>query len=223
MSAPLKIAVAATSGDAIVNYIAALQNLGAQPVQVDAVCSAALFDGLLLPGGGDILPARYGQENAACRFMDETLDALQFSLADVFISAGKPVFGICRGLQLLNVYFGGTLIQDLPSVALHSSGVPKVDLYHGSTAEEGSFLSALYGTEFPVNSSHHQAADRIGAGLRVVQRSDDGVVEALAHETLPVRCVQWHPERLCFGFRTEKAVDGSLVLRQFLEQCEALR
>ena len=223
MSAPMKIAIAAASEGAIVNYIAALEALGAQPVQTDAPCTAADFDGLLLPGGGDLLPERYGQENAACCGMDAALDALQFSLTDAFLSAGKPIFGICRGLQLLNVFFGGSLIQHLPSALLHSSSIPKVDLYHKSTAEEGSFLAELYGTAFSVNSSHHQAADRLGSGLRAVQVSEDGVVEALAHEVLPVRCVQWHPERLCFRFRTDNAVDGSLVLRQFLRQCEACR
>ena len=219
MSAPLKIALAATSGDAITNYITALNALGAVPVQADAPCSASGFDGLLLPGGGDILPARYAQENAACFGTDEALDALQFSLAETFLSAGKPIFGVCRGLQLLNVLFGGTLIQHLPCADRHSSGAAKTDLLHKSTAEEGSFPAALYGTEFVVNSSHHQAADRIGAGLRVVQRSEDGVVEALCHETLPVWCVQWHPERLCFAFCRDDAVDGSLILDWFLRKC----
>ncbi len=219
MSASLKIAIPALCDKPIINYVSALQNLGAEPVRIDASAKASSFDGLLLPGGGDVAPLRYGQENDGSRGIDPELDALQFAAADAFISAGKPVFGICRGLQLLNVFFGGTLVQDLPSAASHSSGIVGTDLYHDSSAAENSFLASVYGFSFRINSSHHQAVDRPGKGLQVVQYSHDGVVEALSHETLPVWCVQWHPERLCGRFATDRAVDGSLVLDWFLNKC----
>ena len=218
VSASIKIAIPALCDEPIVNYVSTLRNLGAEPVRIDASAKATSFDGLLLPGGGDISPLRYGQENEGSRGIDPELDALQFAAADAFISACKPVFGICRGQQLINVFFGGTLVQDLPSATCHSS-IAGTDLYHDSSAAEGSFLSSVYGSSFRINSSHHQAVDRPGNGLQVVQHSHDGVVEALSHETLSVWCVQWHPERLCGRFATDFAVDGSLILNWFLDKC----
>ncbi|MCQ2421069.1 MAG: gamma-glutamyl-gamma-aminobutyrate hydrolase family protein [Clostridia bacterium] len=220
MSSSLRIAIPALSDAPVANYVSALQSLGAQPVRIGAAAQVSSFDGLLLPGGWDINPDRYAQENVSCRNVDDELDALQFDAADAFISSGKPVFGICRGHQLLNVYFGGTLIQDIPSAACHSSGVPGTDLYHASRSAEGSFLSSVYGSNFRINSSHHQAVDRPGTGLQIVQYSHDGVVEALSHETRPIWCVQWHPERLCGRFATDRAVDGSLILKWFLDRCK---
>lgn len=219
MSVSLKIAIPALRDEPIVNYVSALRNLGAEPVRIDASAKVSFFDGLLLPGGGDISPLRYGQENEGSRGIDPELDALQFAAADAFITAGIPVFGICRGQQLLNVFFGGTLVQDLPAAARHSSGITGTDLYHESSAAEDSFLSSVYGFSFRINSSHHQAVDLPGKGLQIVQYSHDDVVEALSHETLPIWCVQWHPERLCGRFATDRAVDGSLILGWFLDKC----
>ena len=207
---PLKIAIPGRDGD-VINYTIAMMMLGAQPVTVWDEWNVEDFDGLLLPGGVDVHPGRYGQENVACGTIDEALDAIQFEIADAFIKAGKPVLGICRGHQLLNVYFGGTLIQDLEN-ADHHKWTPEGDRVHDTTADEGSFIAGIYGTAFPVNSAHHQ-------GLKAVQYSDDGVVEAMYHETLPVISVQWHPERMCFDHQREDTVNGSLVLSYFLDMC----
>ena len=94
---------------------------------------------------------------------------------------------------------------------------------HGTAAEPGSWLSGLYGARFPVNSAHHQAVDRVGEGLVVDQRSEDGVIEAMHHRNGRVFTGQWHPERMCFRHRREDTVDGSIVLQWFLRQCEACR
>lgn len=148
-------------------------------------------DFLLLPGGGDLEPWRYGQENTASRGLEPERDAAELALTDLFMTLGKPVFGVCRGMQTLNVFFGGTLVQDLPG---HSQVHGRDRLHRVRTAAGP--LAALCGENVTVNSAHHQAVDRLGAGLEAVQWAGDGVVEALRHRCLPVWAVQWHPERL---------------------------
>lgn len=220
MEGLLRIAIPASAEDTV-NYVAAVSKLGALPVLVDASCDPDTFDGLLLPGGADLVPARYGRENIACGQLDPELDELQFTVLDRFIRVGgKPVFGICRGHEVLNVYFGGTLIQDLPSASRHARtpGIP-VDKVHEAISVDGTFARELFGEGFRVNSSHHQAVEDFGEGLKPAMYSDDGVVEGLVHESLPVFSVQFHPERMCFDFAREDTVDGSLVLRRFLAMC----
>ena len=220
----LKIAIPVFSGKLFGNYIAALEALGAAIIIADQGIDAADCDGLLLPGGGDIDPALYGQENRACQNVNRALDDLQMDALDRFARADRPVLGVCRGHQLINVYFGGTLIQHLPTSGRHSrDSAADADRVHLTRALPDSFLAGLYGTEFAVNSSHHQAVDAPGAGLAAVQWSDDGVVEAMRHLTLPIFSVQWHPERMCLSHRRADTVDGSVLLDWFLEQCAKAR
>ena len=219
MNQTVKIAVCGKK-EQVGNYLSALGKLGAEATVVGADTQPEAFDGLLLPGGGDLASWRYGQENAGSDVPDEALDELQLSVLDRFVRAKKPVFGICRGHQLLNVYFGGTLIQDLAVRDSHTRDDNKRDRVHETTAAADSFLGRIYGTAFSVNSSHHQATARTGRGLRTVQLAADGTPEAAEHESLPVWSVQWHPERLCFDYARPDAVDGSRVLSFFLEQCE---
>ena len=202
------------------NYFSALVQLSAEPVLVGKDCVPAQFDGLLLPGGGDVDPQRYGQEVCGSLGIDEELDELQFSVLDAFVKAGKPVLGICRGHQVINVYFGGTLIQHLPTSQTHAAPEGERESFHSASAVPGNFVEALYGASQTVNSSHHQATDRFGSGLHAAQYAADGTVEAAFHEVLPIWSVQWHPERTCFDFAKEGVADGSLLLRFFLRQCE---
>ena len=149
-------------------------------------------DGLLLSGGGDLEPWRYGQENRGSHRMDPERDERDFRLLEEFLQRGKMVLGICRGLQVINVFFDGTLIQDL---AGHSAVDGKDRLHEVSTTDCG--LRRLWGGErIVVNSAHHQAVDRVGEGLQVIQRAEDGTIEGLRHERLPILALQWHPERL---------------------------
>lgn len=201
------------------NYENALRQLGTEPVLTGGPCDPADYDGLLIPGGDDINPARFGEENRGSEGIDDALDALQFEAIGRFVAAKKPIFGICRGHQVLNVYFGGSLIQDLGEKNAVHRRQNGADNVHGAVAEADSWLGQLYGTHFSTNSAHHQALGRIGDGLRVVSWSEDGVAEALVHETLPIFSVQWHPERMCFAHARTDTVDGSRVLRQFLEVC----
>ena len=216
----LEIAIPVMAGANIANYLNALSALGAEGVMTDGH-DAAGFDGLLLPGGWDADPSLYGEENAGSLHINRALDDMQLRALDVFLGAGKPVFGICRGLQMMNVFFGGTLIQDIPAEQGHhrAEGSPR-DSVHVTTAEQGSFLDRLYGPRFAVNSSHHQSVDRAGEGLRAVQWSDDGIVEGVEHASLPVWGVQWHPERMCFAHARNDTVDGSAVICMFLNECQ---
>lgn len=168
---------------------------------------AALWDALLLPGGGDLEPRRYGQENTASRNLEPERDRAELALLQEFTAAGKPVLGVCRGLQTINVFFGGTLAQDIPGHAALEGGEDRV---HGARTAPSPLLP-LCGESLAVNSAHHQAADRLGSGLRAVQWAEDGVVEALCHVRLPVWAVQWHPERL------GNPVPGRRLMGAFLE------
>lgn len=171
-------------------------------------------DGLLLPGGGDLEPWRYGQSNTASRGLEPERDRAELALLDRFTAAGRPVLGICRGLQTINVFFGGTLLQDLPG---HNAVGGQDRLHAVHTAPFG--FGRLWGERPIVNSAHHQAADRLGAGLRAVQWTPDGIVEAVAHRSLPVWAVQWHPERLTGALALAGAAGGGRLLEAFLELC----
>lgn len=215
----LKIAIPTTKDESCVrNYIKALTLLGAEP-EAGSDIHPESCDGLLLPGGADVNPFLYGQEKAPETEFDSPLDNLQMDVLRRFLELGKPVFGICRGHQLINVALGGTLIQHLPTAKDHLHLRPGEDNVHACTAAADSWIADLCGTGFSVNSSHHQGVDRPGKGLRPVLWAGDGVIEALQHETLPVWSVQFHPERMCFDHRRTDTVDGSLLLRFFLEQC----
>lgn len=202
------------------NYVTALTGVGAQAVESLTDIAPEHYDGLLLPGGGDMDPSYYHEENRCCANIDPELDAAQYAALNGFVKAKKPVLGICRGHQLIHVYFGGSLIQEIPAWKRHVA-VNKIDSIHQTTALEDSFIARLYGTCFPTNSSHHQAVKTPGKGMTSVQWSEHGtVVEASCHETLPVWTVQWHPERMCFGHRRTDTVDGEKLFRFFLEQTE---
>ena len=189
------------------NYERAVRAAGGRPCT--CLSAAGRCQALLLPGGGDLEPWRYGQRNTASRGLEPRRDAGEMALLDRFSAAGKPVLGICRGLQTINVFFGGTLLQDLPG----HRAVDGIDRFH-TVRTAPSFLEELYGEQCIVNSAHHQAADRLGSGLRVLQWAPDGTVEALCHRALPVWAVQWHPERL------STITDGKKLFQAFLSQCQ---
>ena len=140
----------------------------------------------------------------------------QWALLDAFLKAGKPVFGICRGLQVINIFFGGTLYQDLPSQlgVNHSAGV-----VHKLIAEEGSLIHSLFGRESVCNSYHHQSVDQVAQGFAVTARSGE-IVEAIEHQSLPVAAVQYHPERMTGKERfLEHGPDTAPLFAWFVRQC----
>lgn len=201
------------------NYIAALAFCGARGVRsLDPACERGCA-GLLLPGGGDVEPVRYGEENRGSHDIDPALDRQQFALLERYRGAGKPILGICRGHQVINVFFGGSLIQDLPGADFHTRR-NGVDSIHPTTAEPGSFAAALYGPSFTVNSAHHQGVGVLGEGLIPVQYAKDGVIEGVRHAELPIFGVQWHPERMTGRLSRPDTVDGSVLFHFFLSLAE---
>jgi putative glutamine amidotransferase len=207
--------------DKMKNYANALEGCGAQGIFSLDISQAKDCDALLLPGGGDIDPARYGQTPAGSEEPDLQRDAAELHLVSDFTSWGKPILGICRGIQMINVALGGELIQDIPTAAEHRHDPVIGDRTHKVTAEENSFLFSLYGGEFSVNSAHHQALGRIAPGLRVIARSErDGIVEAVEWPEKRIYGVQWHPERMSFDLRREDTVDGRYIFEFFLKLCE---
>lgn len=158
-------------------------------------------DGLVLTGGDDVDPTRYGGViGPRTTRVDPRRDEFELRLVAAALDIGTPVLGICRGAQLINVARGGTLMHDLPDGEgeSHASyAYPRQYRRHDVELEPGSIAYDLYGPETRVNSFHHQAVDRPGRGIRITGRSRDGVVEAIELDAAPVLAVQWHPE--CFS------------------------
>jgi putative glutamine amidotransferase len=159
-------------------------------------------DGLVLTGGVDVAPELYGDWPDETVRVDSERDGAEFRMIDIALKKEIPTLGICRGLQILNVYFGGTLIIDLEKFhgRNHKAISDDEDRFHRIKLVEDSNLRGFIKQEDgTVNSSHHQAADRIGNGLKVVARADDGTVEAVeSNSGTSIVAVQWHPERMSF-------------------------
>ena len=193
-------------------YIRAVQDAGGIPLllppHLTAPVQAALWerlDGLVLTGGGDIDPARFGQaRHPKTDDVAPARDELELGLTRRALDEDVPLFAICRGIQVLNVALGGTLVQDLPSERpssiAHTQREPRHESTHAvKVMGEGTRLGRVLGSlEVSVNSMHHQAIDRLGFGLREVAWSPDGVIEGveLPGDDHFVLGVQWHPEEL---------------------------
>jgi putative glutamine amidotransferase len=187
------------------------------PQPVDSGAAARVLDGLdglILTGGKDVDPARYGrQPHPTTDEPDRLRDAWEFALLDEALRRGIPVLGICRGAQMLNVALGGTLHQHLPDVIGHTHH-QKGNAVFGTSAvwtEPGTRLADLIGASSDAQCYHHQAIDRVGDGLIVSARDDDGVIEAveLDRRSRPdhwVVGVQWHPEERLDDLRLFAAV-----------------
>ena len=179
------------------------------------------ISGLLIPGGGDVDPDTYGRADDAnyCTGIDKELDALEIWLVTCAIQHHIPVLGICRGMQVINVAMGGTLIPDI-TVFTGSSSVHRSenDVNHSVTVRQGTTLHHIVQQQvIMVNSAHHQAVDRLAKGFIVSALSADGVIEAIElnkeHDLPFCMAVQWHPERM----NIEDAGSG-LLGRRFFEE-----
>lgn len=174
-------------------YVAAVRAVGLEPVPMRPGSPPSIrgIDGLLLTGGTDIDPARYGQ--APLRETDQPddeRDEFEIGLLERALDAELPVFAICRGMQLLNVALGGTLVQHVTGHKLLSGGTHRVHV-----KPESALAPMVGGTEITVNSRHHQVVDRLGTGLIPCAAAPDGVIEAIWRPgNHLVFGVQWHPE-----------------------------
>lgn len=214
-----KILISTGGGDAA-NYLNAVRAAGGEGDARYLPAPDLSYGGLLLTGGDDIDPALFSQENRGSRGIDRAQDDAELALLDAFCAAGKPVLAICRGHQVVNVWLGGDLIQDLGRSLVPFHQKEEGDQVHPVRAEKGSLLHRLYGPVFPVNSSHHQSLGRLGRGLRAAAWSEDGVVEAVEHESLPLISVQFHPERMTGALARPDTVDGGKIFRAYLELCK---
>ena len=185
-------------------YVRTLENLGALPVLIPLQMSEPTLrgiferlDGLLLPGGEDIDPRNYGEErHPQLGSTDQERDRTEMLLTRWALEEGMPVLGVCRGVQVINVVCGGTLFQDLtaqkPELNKHDFFPPTFERFrisHQVAIEPESRLAKALGHVHEVNSMHHQGIDRVGYGLRVVARADDGLPEALEAPALPYVCL----------------------------------
>ena len=176
-------------------------------------------DGVIIPGGTDVNPVFYHEENTDSREINDRLDRYQMEIIAETVKLQKPILGICRGHQIINIYFGGTMIQNLDNCDIHERQNEQ-DKVHMSRVEKDSFLDEIYHSDrISVNSAHHQAVGKLGEDLRAVQFSDDGVVEAFSHTKLPIYCVQWHPERMCLRNARTDTVDGLKIFEYFVNRC----
>lgn len=174
-------------------------NIGVGPAEA----YAQMIDGLLVPGGEDVTPALYGQDPRPQVVLSrQAKDDFELALIHAVKALNKPIFGICRGLQILNVALGGTLIQDIPSQvkgAISHRQLTEIrgELFHRVKLEGESVLRRLLpDEEFEVNSLHHQGIEALAEGLRVTARSADGLIEGIESADGCIYAVQWHPECL---------------------------
>jgi putative glutamine amidotransferase len=216
------------------SYAHAVARAGAAPLLIPLLADEALLralydrmDGLLLPGGVDVHPKRYGEPiHVKCGAISEIRDEVEMALIRWAMADHKPLLAICRGIQVLNVALGGSLYQDIKAQAPQASRhdwyprYARNHLAHSVAMAPDSRLAYLVGTDsLPVNSLHHQAVKDVAPGLVVTARAPDGIIEAVEGEGPPfVLGVQWHPE--------EMAADDDRAQRLFdalVAACEVLR
>jgi putative glutamine amidotransferase len=209
-------------------YVHAVARAGAAPVLIPLLEDSALLrvlyqrlDGLLLPGGVDVDPAHYGEEiHEKCGEISPLRDQVELALIRWAVQDGKPMLAICRGIQVLNVALGGSLIQDIgacrPAAGEHDWGSrhPRDHIAHLANIRPGTRLAGLTGTaSLPVNSMHHQALEDVAPGLTVSATAPDGIVEAVEMEGHPFcLAVQWHPEELAAHDPRAQALFDALVV-----------
>lgn len=214
-----KIELAITKGSGSASYeryIAWLQSLDSNLVIHDlygvpfaeAMQIVERADGLVLSGGADVHPGRYGREADSSRcVINLERDTLEFAAIELSLKRELPIFAICRGEQILNVALGGTLIVDIPQdhdTIINHSCPDKFAMCHKVSIIKGSQIYEINKEEWnEVNSSHHQAVEKLGVGLKATSFSPDGVIESYEWENPSgkpyMMAVQWHPERMPKG------------------------
>ncbi|NMO04569.1 gamma-glutamyl-gamma-aminobutyrate hydrolase family protein [Gordonia sp. TBRC 11910] len=183
-------------------------------VDVDEVARRLSFcDGILLPGGGDLSPVWTGAQRHPEHYdVDEEQDAFDMAVARYALASGTPLLAICRGLQVVTVARGGTLHAHMDAAS--TGGTDHRHRVHTVAVTEGSLLADLWGTDtIEISCYHHQSIDRLGEGMSVVARADDGTIEAVGLDDAPgwFVGVQWHPEDTAGSDRLSASIFGGLV------------
>ena len=206
-------------------YVGAIRRAGAVPAllcpaaDVSAEALLDAFDGLVLTGGGDVDPRRYaGEPHPSVYGIDPDRDAFEIGLTLAADRMDLPTLAICRGVQVMNVAFGGSLLQHLPDVpGLLPHGIPGRDrggAVHSVKVSAGSRLEHAFASDRATCSSHHhQGLDRLGEGLSAVAWSDDGLVEAVERDQGWMLGVQWHPEETAVDDPSQQRLFEALVER----------
>lgn len=203
-------------------YTKSLERAGAEVrwIELDdiscAVKDALSCDGLLLPGGADISPSMYGQTPVKeCGKPNEVRDKIEPAILEAFMKTGRPIFAICRGTQLLNVFKGGTLKQDIKGeqTSKHMDFLSRSGSIHSVAIDKNSMLFDIVKVEnIDVNSMHHQVIDKVGNGFKVTAKSDDGYIEAIELENHPFCIgVQWHPEHMSRKSELQRSLFNAFV------------
>lgn len=188
-------------------YVQAVQKAGGLPVIMPCVCSEEemkqyieMCDGFVLIGGMDIAPILYDEmPHAKCGAYDYDVDVSQLAFTKLVIDSKKPTLAICRGMQLVNIALGGTLIQDIPSLTQeinHSFDYDGNLVHTASLDVEGGLYTLFQTDKIAVNSLHHQAIGKLGEGVYVDAKAPDGIIEAISLPGQPLLGVQWHPEMM---------------------------
>ena len=188
-------------------YVHAILNAGGIPVLLPSngadehyAALAEKLDGLLIPGGADVNPLLYGEEAVPQVTMARSADdTFEFAMIHAMAKLNKPILGICRGVQVINTAFGGTLWQDIPSQyetnICHRQSGPRYEAFHYVNLEKGTRMADIFGLDkLAVNTYHHQAVKDVAEGFQVCGRANDGLIEAIEHKEKYIMGVQWHPE-----------------------------
>ena len=182
---------------------AKVREMGVDAVIVTGGYDPSQYDGIIIPGGGDLDPSRYGQANTGSSNIDNALDDRQIDAVKRSAQAGKPVLGICKGIQLVNVAFGGTLNQNIGG---------HMGVWHSAHVVAGGWLSGVYSGSVSVLSYHHQSIRDLAPGFQVDMRAGDGTVEAISNSAKRVYGVQFHPEQM-------NNDTGNRCMKQFVAIC----
>jgi len=202
--------IAVSRNRRMTDYLESIRRAGGEPLEVShgeetPASVVGRVDAVMLIGGGDVAPALYGEEaHAAYQAAEPGRDEFELALARAAVDAGRPVLAICRGMQILNIAMGGTLIQDIPSEVsgslTHAVGEPRFAIAHEVWVSKDTRLwsimaDRLDGESLQVNSRHHQGIKQVAPGFVVGATAPDGVIEAIERPDGPFcLAVQWHPE-----------------------------
>lgn len=207
------------------NFVNAILKAGGVPIlsaHGDADTYARIADGVMFTGGSDINPIHYGEKpyKEGCTYVDER-DEMELAICKSFYELKKPMLGVCRGIQTINVALGGTIVQDIPTMierSAHKQSLFPDKPAHYVKSTEGSAMRKLFGEEFIVNTHHHQSVKDCAPGFRATAVTDEGVIEAIEHESLPIIGTQWHPERM-IGEENFEMENMMPLFEYFVELC----